>query len=106
MAAATTTQQKIEKALEILKGHDWYWFMADYTNPACDNARGSMRAFVELVATINDGAIVKALRELWLTTYDYVHATMWGRNEKANSEFESRKAELMAVIKPHHAMAA
>ena len=34
------------------KNHDWWWMMADYTHPAIDNARGSMRYFVELVATI------------------------------------------------------
>lgn len=100
------TSQKIEKALEILKGQDWWWCMSDYTHPAYDYACGSMRAFVELVATINDKAIVKALRDLWTATYNYVHATMWSANEKAKAEFETTKAELMAVIKPQYAMAA
>lgn len=80
--------------------------MSDYTHPAYDYACGSMRAFVELVATINDKAIVKALRDLWTATYNYVHATMWSANEKAKAEFEAIKAELMAVIKPQYAMAA
>ena len=106
MATATTTQQKIEKALEILKHHDWYWFMADYTNPAYGNACGSMRAFVELVASINDSAIIKALRDLWTATYDYIHATMWSADEKAKAEFESKKAKLMAIIQPQYAVAA
>ena len=106
MATATTTQQKIEKALEILNGQDWYWCMSDYTHPAYDYACGSMRAFVELVATINDGAIVKALRDLWTATYNYVHVTMWGADEKAEEEYESRKAELMAIILPQRIMAA
>ena len=65
---ATTTSQKIDKALETLKAQDWYWAMCDYTHPAYDNAYSSMRAFVELVATINDSAIVKALRDLWTAT--------------------------------------
>ena len=97
---ATTTSQKIDKALEILKAQDWYWCMSDYTHPAYDYACGSMRAFVELVATINDCAIVKALRDLWTATYNYVHATMWGSNDKAKAEFEATKTALMAVIKP------
>lgn len=100
------TSQKIEKALEILNGQDWYWCMSDYTHPAYDYACGSMRAFVELVATINDKAIVKALRDLWTATYNYVHATMWSANEKAKAEFEATKAQLMAIIQPQYAMAA
>lgn len=101
-----TTQQKIEKALSIMQSHDWYWMMADYTNPAYGNAYGSMRAFVEVVASINVSSIVKALRDLWQATYDYIHATMWSSNDKAKAEFETKKAELMAVIQPQYAMAA
>ena len=104
--ATATTSQKIEKALEILKGQDWWWCMADYTNPAYGNAYGSMRAFVELVASINDSTIVNALRDLWTATYQYIHATMWSANEKAKAEYEAKKAELMAVVKPQFAMAA
>lgn len=103
---ATTTQQKIEKALEILNGQDWYWCMSDYTHPAYDYACGSMRAFVELVSSISDKAIVKALRDLWTATYNYVHTTMWGKNERAKTEFEATKAQLMAVIQPQYTMAA
>ncbi|MBO5468096.1 MAG: hypothetical protein J6A02_11770 [Prevotella sp.] len=107
MATTTTTSQKIDKALEILKAQDWYWCMSDYTHPAYDYACGSMRAFVELVATINDNAIVKALRDLWTATYNYAHATMWGSNDKAKAEYEATKTALMAVIKPTaYAMAA
>lgn len=101
-----TTSQKIEKALEILNGQDWWWCMSDYTNPAYGNAYGSMRAFVELVASINDSTIVKALRDLWTATYKYIHATMWSANEKAKAEYEAKKAELMAVVNPQFAMAA
>ncbi len=101
-----TTSQKIEKALSIMKSHDWYWMMADYTNPAYGNAYGSMRAFVEVVASIADSAIVKALRELWTATYEYVHATMWGSNPEAKETFKAKEAQLMAVLQPQFAMAA
>lgn len=104
--ATATTSQKIEKALSIMKTHDWYWMMADYTNPAYGNAYGSMRAFVEVVASIADKAIVKALRSLWQATYDYVHATMFGSNDKAKAEFKTKEAELMAIIQPSYTMAA
>ena len=102
----TTTTQKIEKALSIMKAHDWYWMMADYTNPAYGNAYGSMRCFVELVATINDNVIVKALRDLWMATYNYVHATMFGSNDEAKTEFKAKEAELMVLLRPSYAMAA
>lgn len=99
------TANKIERALEIMNHQDWYWCMSD-SNSAYGYACGSMRAFVELVATIEDSTIVKALRDLWTATYNYVHATMWSSNEKAKAEYESIKANLMAVIKPTVQMAA
>lgn len=93
------TTNKIETALQILNQHDWYWMMCD-SNSAYGYARGSMRAFVELVASINDSTIVKALRDLWTANYEYVH-------EKCNKEtFKAREAELMSIIKPAYQMAA
>ena len=77
------TTETINKALEVLKNHDWWWMMADYTHPAIDNARGSMRYFVELVATIKD-----------------THKNMWSKDEEANKAYEAKKAELMAIILP------
>ena len=102
----TTTANKIEKALSIMKSHDWYWMMADYTNPAYGNAYGSMRAFVEVVASITDSTIVKALRDLWTATYEYVHATMFGGSSEAKETFKAKESELMAIIKPTYQMAA
>ena len=63
-------------------------------------------AFVEVVASIADKVIVEALRNLWQATYDYIHKTMWGNNEKAKAEYEATKAQVMAVIQPQYAMAA
>ncbi len=101
-----TTANKIEKALSILNQHDWYWCMADYTNPAYGNAYGSMRAFVEVVASIENSTIVKALRDLWTATYKYVHATMFSSNADAKAAFEAKEAELMNIINPQYSMAA
>lgn len=93
------TENKIEKAFQILNGHDWYWMMCD-SNSAYGYARGSMRAYVELVATINDSTIVKAMRDLWTANYEYVH-------ERCDKEtFKTKEAELMAIIKPNYQMAA
>ena len=57
------TTEIINKALETLKNHDWYWMMADYSHPAMDYARGSMRYFVELVATITMKNPTKCMRQ-------------------------------------------
>ena len=93
------TTNKIETALQILNQHDWYWMMCD-SNSAYEYARGSMRAYVELVASINDSTIVKALRDLWTANYEYVH-------EKCSNEtFKAREDELMSIIKPAYQMAA
>ena len=102
-----TTSQKIEKALSILNNQDFYWKMANYATKAYNEAYGTMRAFVELVATIEDSAIVNALRELWVVTYNYAQAAMLGRNESAaKAEFKTKEAELMAVINQTLAVAA
>ena len=86
-----TTANKIEKALSILNQHDWYWMMCD-SNNAYGYARGSMRTFVELVATIADTTIVKAMRDLWIANYDFAH-------DNCDIEtFKAKEAELMAVI--------
>lgn len=98
MDAATSISKGM--MIETLKNHDWYWMMADYSHPAMDYARGSMRYFVELVATITDVSIRKALRDLWTLTYENVHANLWSKNEESNKVYEAKKAELMAIILP------
>lgn len=94
------TIETINKALLAMNNHDWWWMMADYSHPAMDYARGNMRYFVELVATITDAKIRKALRDLWTLTYENVHANLFSKNEEANKQFEIKKAELMAIILP------
>ena len=100
-----TTSQKIEKALSILNNQDFYWKMADYATKAYNEAYGTMRAFVELVSSIEDGTIVKALRELWVVTYNYAQSAMMGRNESA-AEYKAKESELMAIINPQLSAAA
>lgn len=95
----TATANKIENALSILNGHDWYWMMSD-SNSAYGYACGSMRAYVELVATIEDSTIVKALRDLWTTNYQFAH------NRCDKETFKAKEAELMNIIMPTYAVAA
>ena len=47
-----TTKEIINKALEVMNGQDWYWFMSDYQVAEMrDKAYGTMRYYVELVAS-------------------------------------------------------
>ncbi len=92
----------INKALDVMSNHDWYWMMSDFSHPAMDYARGSMRCFVELIATITDAKIRRALRDLWTLTYENVHKNMWSKDEEANKVYEAKKAELMAIILPNN----
>lgn len=94
------TVEIINKALKAMNNHDWYWMMADYSHPAMDYARGNMRYFVELVASITEASIRKALRDLWVATYENVHANLWSKDEEANRQYEMKKAKLMAIIFP------
>ena len=87
-----TTKEIINKALEVMNGQDWYWY----------KAYGTMRYFVELVASINDSTIRKAMRELWTVTYNYMglSSPMSSPTDIQTKEYNDRKAELMAVILP------
>ena len=100
-----TTINKIEQALQILNAQDWYWMMCD-SNSAYGQAKATMRAFVEVVKSIKDSTIVKALRDLWTATYTYAHKTMFRENEEAKAVYETTKEQLMAIIKPTYAVAA
>ena len=98
-----TTKEIINKALEVMNGQDWYWYMSDYqVSEMKDKAYGTMRYFVELVASINDSTIRKAMRELWTVTYNYMglRSPMSSPTDIQTKEYNDRKAELMAVILP------
>ncbi len=99
------TTNKIETALKIMNQHDWYWCMSDSNSAYC-RAYSNMRAFVELVASIADSTIVKALRDLWTAHYEFVKATMFGSNDEAKAEFKTKESELMSIINPQYAVAA
>lgn len=67
-----TTSELINIALNILKGHDFYYMMDDYayTNGAVERAKASMLKFVEVTNEIG-GEIRETLRALWIATYNY-----------------------------------
>lgn len=97
------TTEMINKALEVMNGQDWYWYLSDYQVAEMrDKAYSTMRYFVELVASISDAKIRKAMRELWTATYNYkgLSSPMSSPSEIQTREYDNRKAELMAVILP------
>lgn len=97
------TTEMINKALEVMNGQDWYWYLSDYQVAEMrDKAYSTMRYFVELVASISDAKIRKAMRELWTVTYNYMglSSPMSSPTDIQTKEYNDRKAELMAVILP------
>lgn len=91
-----TTMNKIEKALQMIDEHDWWWAWAEYCGDARDKAYGHMRAFVELISEISDVTIVSTLRELWEVT---AHKA-WTDDKEKKAKYESIRVELMATIFP------
>lgn len=97
------TTEIIIKALKVLNSQDWYWYMSDYqVSEMKDKAYSSMRYFVELISAISDSTIRKAMRELWMATYNYksLSSPMSSPTDKEVQEYNNTKAELMAVILP------
>ena len=97
------TTEMINKALEVMNGQDWYWYLSDYQVAEMrDKAYSTMRYFVELVASISDAKIRKAMREPWTVTYNYMglSSPMSSPTDIQTKEYNDRKAELMAVILP------
>ncbi|WP_106484279.1 hypothetical protein [Bacteroides sp. Marseille-P3684] len=97
------TTEIINKALKVLNSQDWYWYMSDYqVSEMKDKAYSSMRYFVELISAISDSTIRKAMRELWMATYNYksLSSPMSSPTDKEVQEYNNTKAELMAVILP------
>lgn len=87
---------KIEKALQMIDEHDWWWAWAEYCGDARDRAYSHMRAFIELIAEISDKVIVSTLRELWEVT---AHKA-WTDDKEKRAKYESIRVELMATIFP------
>lgn len=103
------TTEIINKALEVMNGQDWYWYLSDYQVAEMKGkAYSTMRHFVELVASIHDATIRKAMRELWTVTYNYMglSSPMSSPTDIQTREYDNRKAELMTVILPSYNMAA
>lgn len=80
----------IEKALNILKGHDWYYMMVDYGyERARAKAKASRDYFVEVTNEIG-GEARELLRALWIATYN--HCACFRPCWTSDSEPECKKA--------------
>ena len=95
-----TQVETIKEAIKVMQNHDWYWMMADYCTEPMNRARGNMRYFVELAASLNNITLTTALRDLWTATHKYISATMWASNDEAKAKYEAKKQELMAILLP------
>lgn len=94
-----TTKSIIEKALSILKGHDFYYMMDDYayTNGAVERAKESMRYFVEVTNSLPSD-LRQLLRDLWIATYDWCSCfrPMWTATD--HKEKEAKMNELKSKV--------
>ena len=89
-----TTTEKINEALQILRGHDWFWYMVERNYKSYEeSARANMKAFVKVAHEIG-GTIEQTLRSLWMLDRE-LNAYM---PTISRSEYEAKKAELMAII--------
>ena len=91
-----TRNSNIQEALKMIDSHDWYWMMSDYGYERNYNAaKAGMRAFVRLIATIEDNNVRESLKALWMLQHENAHDSINGRQTK---NYEARKAELMTAI--------
>mgnify|MGYP000209468308 CR=1 FL=1 len=91
-----TTTDKIQKAIKMMNEHDWWWAWADYCTEPRDKAYGHMRAFVELVASIDTPAIVATLRTMW----EISAKQAWSDDKDKRAEYQSMIDELMDTLQP------
>ena len=90
-----TQENKIEKALQMIKNFDWDWRMCDlgYFEER-KKAERRMRSFVALVCTIPNKAVREALRNLWTLEYRKIQYNRGGNK----TEYIEKKKEYMAVL--------
>lgn len=100
-----TTTEIITKALEILKGHDFYWMMDDYayTNGTMNSAKANMRYFVETIKQL-PADLYNLLKDLWMAEYNYCGCfrPMWTSDKALMYKEEKEKlyAEVEALLNP------
>lgn len=90
------TQIKIDEALKILNGYDWYWFIDDFGyTKYYESCKATMRRFVKTVSEVANPVVREALRNLWTLNYEYAKSRVDGMPMKG---FEEKEKELLNVI--------
>ena len=87
-----TQENKIQTALQMIDGYDWYWRMAD--DWRYDSAKAGMRNFVERVSTIENSNIRQALRNLWTLKFEETRGFISG----VSADTTAKRNEYMAVL--------
>ena len=101
----TTTNDIINKALSILKGHDFYWVMDDYayTNGTMESAKANMRLFVNTIKQLPSD-LCELMKLLWMAEYNYCGCfrPFW-TSDKAPMYKEQKErlfAEITEIVTP------
>lgn len=100
-----TTTEIINKALSILKGHDFYWMMDDfaYTNGAKESAKEHMRYFVNTIKELPKD-LYELMKSLWMAEFNHCACfrPCWTSKDepKYKEEKERLYAEVNAIIQP------
>lgn len=89
-----TTIDKIQEAIKMMNEHDWWWAWAEYCTQPRIESYSHMKAFVRLVSSINDAAIISTLREMWVLT----SKKAWTDNKNKQTEYENQRMALMATL--------
>lgn len=101
----TTTNDILNKALSILKGHDFYWMMDDYayTNGTMESAKANMKYFVETIKQLPTD-LYNLMKDLWMAEYNYCGCfrPCWTSDKapKCKEEKEKLYAEVNALLHP------
>ena len=86
----------IQEALKMIDNHDWFWMMTDSGYESYRNAAKShMKAFVKLVASIENASIREMLRNLWTLRWESARDSINGRK---NEENRAKQEELLKAL--------
>ena len=86
----------IQEALRMIDNHDWYWMMTDSGFESYRNAAKShMKAFVKMVASIENASIREMLRSLWTLRWESARDSINGRKDEKNM---AKQEELLNAL--------
>ena len=91
-----TQNTNIQEALQMIDNHDWFWMMTDSGYESYRNAAKShMKAFVKLVASIENASIREMLRNLWTLRWESARNSINGKKDEENM---AKQEELLKAL--------